>query len=293
MKRVVQLFVVCMTLMASVSMGHAQSFFEDFETGIMDSSFVLINGDSLIPADVDDAAWADTAWIVTSSSVFTGFAALSISWYADAGGNDVGPCNDWLILPKMIIDTGAVLRFDAKSATSSGSFPDDYWVLLNPGSPTIESFADSGTILLQIDDEESANFMSHEVDLADYAGQEVYIAFRNVTNIDGYGLWIDNIFVGKSTSTAIDADNAHFNLQLFPNPSQNESRLSFSLESAGEVEIQVKDLTGRTALTLQKAYAPQGNQEVLLPASQLAKGVYVVTIRNGNKVGALRWVITE
>jgi len=110
------------------SLLHAQSFTEDFEGGVIPESIILINGDELIPALDEDQGWADTAWIATTSAAFEGFGALSISWYQDESDNDVGPCDDWMILPKMLISDAATLTFDAKSATSSGDFPDDYWV---------------------------------------------------------------------------------------------------------------------------------------------------------------------
>lgn len=293
MKRVVHVWMVCMTLFGSMQMANAQTYFEDFESGFLDSTMIWINGDSLTPALADDSVWADTAWIVTGSSAFTGFAALSISWYADELGNDVGPCDDWLILPKMVIDTGAVLEFDAKSATSSGSFPDDYWVLIGTGEPTIESFQDSGAILLQIDDEASDQFTPQSIDLATYAGQEVHIAFRNITNTDGYGLWLDNIYVGKPGALSLEPDNDFFVLELFPNPAQGQSRLTYSLESAAEIEVLVRDLAGRIVSQVEQGYRPAGVYESVLDANGLTSGMYIVTIRTGEKIGTKRWIITE
>lgn len=293
MKRTFSLTAMCALLWAGLSPQWlpAQGFFDNFETGTLDAGYTLINGDSLTPALEDDAAWADTAWIVTTSSAFTGFAALSISWYSDAGGNDVGPANDWLILPKLTLDANAVLKFDAKSATSSGDFPDDYWVLINAGEPTQQDFEDNGAILLQVDDEAHSDFTTRVIDLGAYAGQEVYLAFRNVTNLDGYGLWLDNIFVGDTTTTSLDVGQHFFGLQLRPNPAAGHSLLHYQLDRPAEVSITIRDFQGREVAHLPRQAQAQGPQVAPLPIGQLSPGVYLVSLRAGARQSSTRLVI--
>ncbi|GAB4408574.1 MAG: hypothetical protein OHK0039_11790 [Bacteroidia bacterium] len=278
--------------MATTHVAFSQGFVADFESGSIDTTaFTIINADSLIPALPKDSAWAADAWIAQTSSTFDGYAALSISWYADANGNDVGPADDWLVLPQLTIDSAAVLRFDAKSATSSGNFPDDYWVLITTGEPTVEGFQNDGTILLQVDDEASASFTAHEIDLAAYAGQAVYIAFRNVTNIDGYGLWIDNIFVGDPNATAIRVDAPYFDLSLAPNPGTGHSRLHYTLAEVAEVHVQVRDLTGRVVADRRAGRQPQGVHSLDLTSEGLTPGVYLVTIAAADRTATLHWSV--
>lgn len=285
--------VACAAILALLATrSYAQSFFDDFETGVLSDQYVWINGDGLIPADVEDQAWADTAWIVTTSSTFDGYAALSISWYEDANGNEVGPADDWLILPKLLIGPGAQLTFDVKSATSSGNFPDDYWVLINGGDPTIESFESDGEILLQITDEQSGTFRTETIDLANYTGQEMHIAFRNVTNTNGYGLWLDNISVSGASSVQT-APTDFFSMKISPNPVSAYARLQYSLPKASDVEISVQDVFGRTLATVRKGAQAANRYEVGLPIEGLGNGTYLVSLRTGEQVATTRLLIAR
>ncbi len=291
-KRFLQLFTFLILFTLNVNISQAQNFSEDFEAGEMPAGFTLFNVDGLIPALEDDISWQDTAWIVLGSTLFEGSAALSISWYWDENENDVGPADDWLILPKLTIDDNAVLRFDARSATSTGDFPDDYWVLINTADATPESFESDGAILLQIDDEESMNFRTEEIDLADYAGQEVYIAFRNVTNGDGYGLWIDNIFVGDPNATSTEnVEPAYFKASLQPNPAHLESILQYTLNQTSRVQINVFNALGQQVSTQQLGQQIAGEHQFSLPVNNLQSGTYTVQFRAEDKVSSLRLVV--
>jgi len=216
MKKNVHLFIVCFMLTGWLFQSvQAQVLLsEDFESGEFPADWFEINVDGLSPALDDDASWADTAWIVGASSTFTGYAIISISWYQDDNGNDVGPADDWLITPKVNILSGTTLNFDAKSATSSGDFPDDYWVLINTGEPTKESFEADGEVLLMVDDEDYEDFRNVEIDLSSYEGQDVHIAFRNVTNTDGYGLWLDQISISATDVSTQEIDASYFQLRV-------------------------------------------------------------------------------
>lgn len=284
----VQLTVVFSLLWATAP---AQVFY-DFENGLMPEEFTLINGDMLTPALEEDAPWADTAWIATGSSRFAGFAALSISWYTDEMGNDVGPCDDWLILPKITLGDNAALNFQVMSATSSGDYPDDYWVLINTEEPTIGSFEENGELLWQEDDVPSVELADRTVDLADYAGQTVYLAFRNVTNGDGYGLYVDNIEVTNGTVLAAPVvDNEAFQLALMPNPATETATLAYSLEAAAQVSLSVQDLLGRTLRVLPQGQLAAGPQTTQIDVKGLAPGTYIVSIRTEDKIGTTRLVV--
>jgi hypothetical protein len=289
MKKVLQLALALLLWQAAAT---AQIFY-DFEDGQMPAGFTLINGDMLTPALEDDAVFADSAWIVTTSSVFEGFAALSISWYEDAQGNEVGPCDDWLILPKIMLGNDAVLNFKARSATSSGNFRDDYMVLINPDEPTIESFVEEGAILWQEEGVIHTAFQERTVDLSEYAGQTVYLAFRNITNTNGYGLWIDDIEVvnGSLPTSTLRVDPAAFRLALAPNPAAGSTNLSYTLEEASRVELSISDLLGRTWLNLPQGWQGAGQYNLPLDLQKLAAGAYVLQIRTEQHIASTRLIV--
>ena len=110
-------------------------------------------------------------------------AAVSGSFYSPSGTSD-----DWLITPKINIPVGALLTWDAMSLDDD--FQDSYEVRV---STTGDDPADFTEILFKVDKQES-ELTTRSVVLNEYAGQEIYIAFRNISN-DKFLLIIDNIFV--------------------------------------------------------------------------------------------------
>lgn len=261
----------------------AQNFSEDFESGVVPETFTLINQDGLTPALPEEVSWADTAWIASQSANFDGFAALSISWYEDADGNEVGPCMDWLILPQLTIQEGAVFQFDAKSATTSGNYPDDYWVLINTGDPTAESFESDGTVLMMVDDEVADDFRNVTIDLTDYVGQAVYLAILNVTNTNGYGLWIDNLYVGTPNSTQ-DVNRFASHMNVHPNPAITATELSYDLIEKSSVSIVIRDLQGKVIRKWDQGVQTVGQYRFDVPVGQLAEGIYNLTLYAGNQI---------
>lgn len=270
---------------------HGQEFFDTFEIGDLDSSYTVLNVDGLTPALIEDSLWLTHGWLIDKGEVFNGRAALSISWYQDTLGNEQGPADDWLILPRLKIDSAASLRFDARSATTSGNFPDDYVVMLNTGDPTKADFESNGVILLEVEDEVSNRFASYDLDLSAYAGDSVYLAFRNVTDTTGYGLWIDNLYVGGTAATSLDVENVVVALQLSPNPASEALRIDYHLAQAGEVEVLVRNLQGQVVIHHQESRVLPGDQVIELEVSELPCGSYLVNLVAGETVAATRLLV--
>ena len=199
-----------------------------------------------------------------------------------------------MILPKLNVTANSKLNFKARSATTSGNFPDDFWVLVNAGEPTKESFESDGAVLLMVTEEISDDFMEYSLDLADYAGQSVHLAFRNVTNLDGYGLWIDDIEVTElmaSSAQEIDAD--FFNLKVGPNPASSFGQLRYDLPASAEVKVAIQNLLGQTIAELPQGLQAAGNYQLELPVNDLDNGLYQVVLRTEEKLATTRLVVTR
>ena len=255
-----------------------QTFTEDFEGGTLPGNWTEINFDMLNPALEDDIAFLDTAWKVTTSTTFEGFAALSISWYLDANGNDDGPCDDWLILPKLLIEPNGSFHFDAKSATSSGNFPDDYQILISEGEPTVEDFMVNGSILQSFDDEGHVDFTTHTIDLSGYSGLEVHLAIRNVTPGDGYGLWIDNVVVDGTITNVDEIASNVASFSLLSNPVEDELQLDFELLKKEPIRVFISDITGKVVMNIEKGTLPPGAYIENIDVSDFDRGVYLVNL---------------
>ena len=69
-----------------------------------------------------------------------------------------------------------------------------------------------------------------------------------------------------------------------PNPFNNQSVISFSLERAGEVSMRVFDVTGRKVASLVNGHLSLGHHGVVWEASEMASGVYFVRLEAGGFV---------
>lgn len=157
-------------------------FSEDFSSGSIPSTFTLYNQDGLTPAS--NVSYVTDAWVANPNlQDSTDYTALSTSWYSPAGAAD-----DWMVTPKITIPSGAFLSWNA--IAYDPSYPDGYEVLISTTDSAIASFT---TTLFSVSAENSA-WTPRNVSLSAYAGQDVFIAFRNNSN-DMFLLAIDDILV--------------------------------------------------------------------------------------------------
>lgn len=176
-------------------------FHEDFEgSQQIPSTFTLINVDGNTPASAP-ASLADSAFIVRYSTDMESQVAYGVSYYTPDAGAD-----DWLILPKLALTKNPKLSWKALSLTSSGDYPDTYQVLVS----TTDAQTGSFTSLLEVQEEVGAasggaGVQKRSLDLSDYAGQEVFIAFRLMTpSPGGDRLGIDDIRVEETLEVGFE-----------------------------------------------------------------------------------------
>ncbi|HRP90674.1 MAG TPA: T9SS type A sorting domain-containing protein [Edaphocola sp.] len=102
-----------------------------------------------------------------------------------------------------------------------------------------------------------------------------YLAFRATS---GYGnnMFIDNIALrtGVSVNELVDAKN----LNIFPNPIQNELNVNINMKQAGKVVFSVVNTLGQEVKTITKDLTA-GNQVIRMDAATLATGMYILNIK--------------
>jgi len=69
----------------------------------------------------------------------------------------------------------------------------------------------------------------------------------------------------------------------YPNPFNNETRVAFGLETAGETSLALYDLSGRRMVTLSEGWRTSGRHIVLLRGDALPAGVYLLKLEAGSK----------
>ena len=101
------------------------------------------------------------------------------------------------------------------------------------------------------------------------------------TDGGGNNLFVDDINVrsGLSIKNEISSLNA---ITLSPNPAKDFTTLSFHLNDATTVDIQVVDALGRTVVSKSEGKMSSGAQEVRINTADLAAGMYLVKVATEN-----------
>lgn len=230
--------------------GHTQiiTFSDDFNNGM--SNWTLFNQDSLTPNA--SVSYVNAAFILTEDSDSTGMSdscATSTSWY-----DPIGQSDDWMVSP--MITLGAAnnyLFWDAKSEDPSFAESYEIWISTTGNTPSVftdTTLADSAFYEVDL---ESPYWTRHAIELDSFAGQSIYIAFRNISN-DKFLLMIDNVLVTENDPLTI---TEHKNeLVLYPNPARNslnignlnntnqiayfysvDGKLVYSAKTAGQMDV--------------------------------------------------------
>jgi hypothetical protein len=104
------------------------------------------------------------------------------------------------------------------------------------------------------------------------------IALRATSNF-GNSLFVDDVTLRASNTTAVATIVAANGTTLAPNPATNRAELSFELLKASAVRVDVVDALGRTVATPANGNLAAGVQHVAINTADLAGGIYSITIR--------------
>lgn len=181
-------FMKKLLLLFTISIGFSYSaksqivFNENFDgSGPGIAGWTLYDEDGLTVNT--NVSYITNAWISRAYD-FDNNVAMSTSWYSAAGTS-----NDWMVSPAITLPAGVnTLYWDG--IAFDPAFSDSYKVYI---STTGNTPSDFDTELLNVDPEES-DWTRHTIDLSDYSGQTVYIAFQNYS-FDMYLLALDNIAI--------------------------------------------------------------------------------------------------
>lgn len=181
----------------------------------------------------------------------------SNSWYSPVGSAD-----DWLVSPQVTIPTGATNVNLTWSATSLGdsAYLEDYKVYISTTGNQVANFT---TVLKDVQNQPSTG-STHTVDISNYAGQTVRVAFRNDSN-DQYVMFLDNIKIAGNNILSTD-EVSKSKTSIYPNPTKGEINIKTDKKIKSST---VFDLSGKVLL--------QTNLEKV-NISSFAKGTYLLKV---------------
>jgi PKD repeat protein len=128
-----------------------------------------------------------------------------------------------------------------------------------------------------------------------YFVNNLRIKFR-FTGDGGNNIFLDNINLyegdpsDKSVVLGLDELSRFKELSLYPNPVANELNIKFTTEMNQDVNINIYDISGKSAQK-QLIKAIEGSNLVLLNVEDLSKGLYFVNISSGESNETLQFVV--
>ncbi len=226
----------------------------DFQDGIMPDVFTLYDDGHRLNENI--SMMFESVWDVITYDQAEYFAASS-SWFMNPA-----PANKWMVTPLMNLSDGNMLQFDIKS--QDPDYPEAMSVKLS--NTTIDQSA--FTHVLWSDNEVSPSFTTHTIDLSDFDGQNIYVAFI-LESYDAFIGCVDNIKFLGSTSSLDKVENTDF--FIYPNPANDVVTIS----GASGSQVYIYDLMGRVVL---KDEATRDNHSISI--ANLETGIYTVRIIN-------------
>ena len=244
---------------------------ESFETTYIDS----LTGETIIPGgwQILDGDEDTYTWFSYQYSPHLGLASLaSESWKAGIG--PITPDN-WVITPAITILDSTNLYWWV--ATQDDEFPNEnYGVYL---STTGSAPADFTTLLFtEILEAENEFWQQRAVNLQEWSGETVYIAWRHFNSSDNYKLKLDDILV---TNENVDNDMTDLVVssgiidRIYPNPFNPETNINFYINEPGLVNLSVYNIKGQLVENLVSSNLDRGDHNIIWKADDQPSGMYL------------------
>jgi PKD repeat protein len=261
-----------------------------------------------------------SAWTWNNTVGYDDQACASLNAYdfesdfIDTGDNDI----DELIFPAMDLDniTGGSpsLSFKyafATQATDLAGVTDNFilyssrncgltWQARNPSSPSQSAPAVTGATLVSAGNSTSSFVPATQADWKTITYNipntlwEPNVLFKIVFTTGEFAnnLYIDNININGIVG--VDEINKEVaGLNVYPNPANNSTQLSFTLSNSQDVTVVVTDLSGRVVKTELFANRVAGGNIIDLPLDAIADGMYMVSIKSENAIATQRLVVRK
>ena len=173
-------------------------FSEAFDEGHLPAGWTIVDHDG------DGYNWDATSWHGVTTDVFSGQGMIASASYL-YGVGALAPDN-WLISPAIVVPDYAALSFYVKSQDEL--YADEHYSVYVATVNTIEGFLENPAVLTGVS---TGKWDWKTVDLGEYAGETVYIAFRHHNSSDMYWLDVDEVSVVGGTDPFIltNTDTVH------------------------------------------------------------------------------------
>jgi len=105
----------------------------------------------------------------------------------------------------------------------------------------------------------------------------------------GRGIWRSTAFLGLNEVGSTGNVKFDSKLKTYPNPTRDNTTVTFELANAGLVEIQVYSITGRLVKSIRKSM-DEGTNALQIDGDNLANGTYIVKFNSGKQSESVKFI---
>ena len=252
---------------------------------------------TLIDADGDNRNWLRDNFI----SVTGQHLALSQSAYQVYPGywQPLTPDN-YLITPPIYLNQGAHVSLHFY-ISSDPTYPNEtYSILIGKDNLLIDNFT---TIYTEGLEGDTAFWSRRDIDLSEFGGNTIYIAWRHHDSFDANLLGLDEIVLYSSGGTVSDLDPqpikiSNHLLGNYPNPFNPSTTISFSNTHDSQIQIKIYNIKGQKIRTLTNEYYPAGTHQILWNGTDdhgklVSSGIYFCNLQNKDFSYTRKMLITK
>jgi thiol-disulfide isomerase/thioredoxin len=126
----------------------------------------------------------------------------------------------------------------------------------------------------------ASHWRQESFSLRNFKGTNMLVKFRG-TGMLGNNPWIDNLKI-TDVPVSVTATPSLSELKIWPNPAGETITASFYVQQAGNINIAITDITGRTVYN-QSEKIVAGAHEFSIPTSNIPAGLYVIGLHLDNR----------
>jgi PKD repeat protein len=241
---------------------------------------------------------AGSAWARTTTAAATGTASVKLSNSASSMG-----MTDYLITPSidMTAISGPVFNFKVAYAQRTSTDADNLRVYTstNCGQTWSQRYSKTGATLSTASATNSsftptaAQWRTETVSLTPVlSATDLRIKFQ-FTSQGGNNIYIDDINI--TATTGIDSPDIGIQqFGVFPNPAQDNTLISFSLDKSQKINVAIYDMTGREVMSVYDGNLDAGEHQFpVAAAGTLGSGLYFVRLTNADGRSVTQKLVVE
>ncbi|MBN1971328.1 MAG: C10 family peptidase [Candidatus Delongbacteria bacterium] len=243
------------------------------------------NQNEFLFENFDTSSWLDNGWSIVSEnpmeswyqSNYEGLSYTMINFtniYSMRCKYSLEMKNEWLVSP--ILTLGSSCSIDFWTAYNSN------WV--NNANLSLKIETDNGgnweELWISPNDNQNWKWRHNSIDLSEYEGQKVRLAFVYY-GVDGDDILVDDIFIGGDVVTDLsDINISSFKIiNSYPNPFNPTSRVNFYSEKSSEFRFFVYNELGQL-IYKEKSLFERGYSSFVFHGDSFESGIYFYVVQN-------------